>query len=80
MFKVLQVASIVLAAIGMGLSLAHALEYPGKRRLDRDTYLAVQAIYYPGFTIGGVFGEVRRDVRDLPRPAVHAVRQARRSG
>jgi hypothetical protein len=51
----LQILSIVFAAICMGLSLAHALEYPGKRRLDRDTYLKVQAIYYPGFTLGGVF-------------------------
>ncbi|MGQ0445171.1 MAG: hypothetical protein ACT4O2_08630 [Beijerinckiaceae bacterium] len=37
----------------MALSLAHALEYPGKFRLPRETYLAVQTIYYPGFTIGG---------------------------
>jgi hypothetical protein len=53
MVRVLQILSIVLASIAMALSLAHALEYPGKRRLDRDTYLKVQAIYYPGFTIGG---------------------------
>jgi hypothetical protein len=53
----LQMLCIVLAAIGMGLSLAHALELPGKRRLDRDTYLAVQRIYVPGFGIGGFFGE-----------------------
>ena len=39
----------------MAQMLAHALEFPGKRRLDRDTYLKVQAIYYPGFTIGGAF-------------------------
>ncbi|HYD06433.1 MAG TPA: DUF1772 domain-containing protein [Reyranella sp.] len=49
--------SIVLAAVGMGLSLAHALELPGKRRLDREHYLAVQTIYVPGFGIGGFFGE-----------------------
>lgn len=55
MFQTLQTVTIVLASIGMALSLAHALEYPGKRRLDRDTYLKVQAIYYPGFTIGGIF-------------------------
>lgn len=54
MFQTLQSVSLVLAAIGMALALAHALEFPGKRRLDRDTYLKVQAIYYPGFTIGGV--------------------------
>src|SRR3546814_5912258 len=29
-------------------------EAPGKRRLDRDAYFAVQRIYYPGFTIGGI--------------------------
>ncbi len=41
----------------MALSLAHVLEFPGKRRLGRDTYFEVQTIYYPGFTIGGAFGE-----------------------
>jgi hypothetical protein len=34
--------------------LAHALELPGKRRLSRAEYLAVQPIYYPGFTFGGI--------------------------
>ncbi|WP_439687802.1 DUF1772 domain-containing protein [Cupriavidus oxalaticus] len=58
MFQILQVLSVVLVAIGMGLSLAHALELPGKLRLNKDTYLGVQTIYYPGFTIGGMFGEV----------------------
>jgi hypothetical protein len=57
MFEALQVLTIVLVAVGMALSLAHALELPGKLRLDRDTYLAVQTIYYPGFTLGG-FAEV----------------------
>ena len=57
MFLILQVASVFLAALAMSLSLAHALEFPGKRRLDKQTYFAVQAIYYPGFTIGGI-GEV----------------------
>ena len=55
--RALEFLSIVLSAIGMGLSLAHALELPGKRRLDRDTYLAIQTIYVPGFGIGGFFGE-----------------------
>jgi hypothetical protein len=55
MFQTLQTLTILLAAIGMALSLAHALEFPGKRRLDREAYLKVQAIYYPGFTIGGAF-------------------------
>lgn len=58
MFQTLQALTIMLAAVGMALSLAHALEFPGKRRLDRHTYLKVQAIYYPGFTVGGIFEPV----------------------
>ena len=58
MFQALQILTVLLAAVGMALSLAHALEFPGKRRLDRDAYLKVQAIYYPGFTIGGIFEPV----------------------
>ncbi|UYN93820.1 MAG: hypothetical protein KIT25_17420 [Enhydrobacter sp.] len=57
MVATLHVLSIILVAVGMGLALAHALELPGKRRLDEATFRAVQTIYYPGFTIGGVFGE-----------------------
>jgi hypothetical protein len=41
----------------MGLTLAHALEWPGKARLNKDQYLVVQTVYYPGFTIGGFIGE-----------------------
>jgi hypothetical protein len=55
MLQTLQVLTVMFAAFTMAQMLAHALEFPGKRRLDRDTYLKVQAIYYPGFTIGGVF-------------------------
>lgn len=54
MYSQLQIIAVVLVAIAMALSLAHALELPGKMRLDKDTYLAVQKIYYPGFTIGGI--------------------------
>jgi hypothetical protein len=57
MFHVLQIVSIILVSIGVTLTLAHALELPGKLRLDKDTYLAVQSIYYPGFTIAAGFGE-----------------------
>src|SRR5258708_953507 len=57
MFRALLFLAIVLAAVGMSLALAHALELPGKRRLGRDAYFAVQTIYYPGFTVGGAFGE-----------------------
>jgi hypothetical protein len=57
MFLALSVLALLLVAVTMGLSLAHALEFPGKLRLDEPTYRAVQAIYYPGFTIGGLVGE-----------------------
>ena len=57
MTQTLTVIAVLLVAITMGLALAHALEYPGKLRLDEPTYRAVQAIYYPGFTIGGLVGE-----------------------
>ena len=57
MFHILQILTIVLVAVGVALPLAHALELPGKLRLDKGAYLAVQSIYYPGFTIGAAFGE-----------------------
>jgi hypothetical protein len=54
MFMVLQITTVFLVAIAMALALAHALELPGKLRLDKKAYYAVQSIYYPGFTIGGI--------------------------
>jgi hypothetical protein len=57
MFRVVQIISIVLVAVAMAPALAHALELPGKMRLGKEIYLAVQPIYYPGFTIGGGIGE-----------------------
>ena len=54
MYLILQVVTVFLVAVALSLSLAHALELPGKMRLDRNTYLAVQRIYYPGFTYGGL--------------------------
>lgn len=53
MFQALQVATLVLVAVSLTFALAHAAELPGKLRLSREAYLAVQSIYYPGFTIGG---------------------------
>ncbi|MVU83784.1 DUF1772 domain-containing protein [Nocardia sp. ET3-3] len=58
MRDILRVLAIMLVSIAMALSLAHALELPGKRRLDERTYRAVQPIYYPGFTYGGLVGDV----------------------
>ncbi len=57
MFLLPQVMTVFLACVTFALGLAHALELPGKLRLDQATYCAVQTIYYPGFTIGG-FAEV----------------------
>lgn len=57
MLQVFQVLTLVLVALAAALALAHALELPGKMRLSKDEYFAVQPIYYPGFTIGGGIGE-----------------------
>ena len=54
MYIAFQIMTVMLAAVTMALSLAHALELPGKLRLNKEQYLAVQAIYYPGFTLGGI--------------------------
>jgi anthrone oxygenase-like protein len=51
------VVSVILVSLAVIPAVAHALEFPGKRRLARDAYLAVQPIYYPGFTIAGGIGE-----------------------
>ncbi|MGH6841047.1 MAG: DUF1772 domain-containing protein, partial [Methylocella sp.] len=53
MASALHVLTVMLVAIAMALALAHALELPGKLRLSKEQYLAIQRIYYPGFTIGG---------------------------
>ena len=58
MSQVLQVQTVILVSVAMAPALAHALELPGKLRLDREVYLQVQLIYYPGFTIAGGVGEV----------------------
>jgi hypothetical protein len=50
----LEVIAVFFTAVAMSLWLAHALEFPGKMRLDGQTYRTVQTIYYPGFTVGGV--------------------------
>ncbi|HEY9826729.1 MAG TPA: hypothetical protein V6D19_14890 [Stenomitos sp.] len=54
MFNILTVITVIFVAVAMALSLAHTLELPGKMRLDKETYYAIQPIYYPGFTIGGI--------------------------
>lgn len=54
MLLALESSTVLLVAMAMGMALAHALELPGKLRLDEQTCLSVQRIYYPGFTIGCV--------------------------
>jgi hypothetical protein len=50
----LEAVSLILVVVAMVPVWAHALELPGKLRLTRDAYFAVQPIYYPGFTIAGI--------------------------
>ena len=54
MFHIIQILTITLVAIAMARALAHAFEFPRKKRLTRDSYVSVQGIYYPGFTLLGV--------------------------
>lgn len=54
MLHAVQILAIVLTALAMAPALAHAFEFAGKKRLDGNTYVAVQAIYYPGFTLLGI--------------------------
>lgn len=55
--RLLTLLCVLLVAMKFGASLAHVAELPGKLRLDETTYKAVQAIYYPGFTLVGLVGE-----------------------
>jgi hypothetical protein len=54
MLLTLEVLTVVLAVVALVPALAHALELPGKLRLGKEQYLAVQPIYYPGFTFAGI--------------------------
>lgn len=54
MAEVFFVLAALSTTMAMVPAVAHALEWPGKRRLDREEYRTVQRIYYPGFTIAGV--------------------------
>ena len=51
MYIVLEVLAVMPAAVTMSLALSHTLELPGKLRLGKSQYLAVETIYQPGFTI-----------------------------
>lgn len=64
LYATLQVLTVMLTAGTAAFSLAHACEFPGKKRLDKDAYLIVQQIYYPGFTISG-FVEIASQIAAL---------------
>ena len=55
MFDALQALVLILTMLALVPALAHALERPGKARLSEAQYRAVQPIYYPGFTVAGIF-------------------------
>lgn len=42
MFLLLKIVAMFLVAVTMGLALAHALELPGKMRVSKENYIAVQ--------------------------------------
>ena len=54
MIPLIRVLAVILTGIALAPALAHAFEFPGKRRLDRNAYVTVQGIYYPGFTLLGI--------------------------
>ena len=56
--RMFTVVCLLLVACKFGTSLAHVAEWPGKLRLEETAYRATQTIYYPGFTIIGLIGEV----------------------
>ena len=53
MIRTMTAVALFLVDLTVVTSLAHALELPGKMRLTREQYLAVQTVYYPGFTYAG---------------------------
>ncbi|HMI51667.1 MAG TPA: anthrone oxygenase family protein [Candidatus Saccharimonadales bacterium] len=54
MIFAVQMSTMLFVALAMSMAVAHALELPGKLRLKMEAYLAVQTIYDPGFTLGGI--------------------------
>ena len=65
MIEFLQILTILIVAVLLATTLGHALEMPGKMRLDKQTYFATQAIYWPGFTVIGGTAEILSIVTTL---------------
>ncbi len=74
-----QVATVLFVTLAPVPSLAHALELPGKMRLNKASYRTVQPIYYPGFTAAGIAepaGIIATPLGVLPRRAIKFRRRA----
>ncbi|WP_166996402.1 hypothetical protein [Paramicrobacterium fandaimingii] len=56
--RVLSLASLICAALVLGLTLTHVLQAPGSRTLSGAEWLAVQHTFYGGFAIVGGIAEV----------------------
>lgn len=54
MLTAFEIATLSIVALVLVTTLGHALELPGKMRLSKENYLAVQPIYYPGYTFAGI--------------------------
>jgi hypothetical protein len=54
MYSVLKIVTLTTVAVALAMPLAHLLEWPGKLRLSREQYTAMQRVYYPGFTYAGI--------------------------
>lgn len=74
--KSLRLVTIILAALAMGMHLAHALELPPKLAWEPDLYLAVQVSLYrlfgtlgPFLEIGALLGAALLTARLRQRPA-----------
>jgi hypothetical protein len=56
-YIILKIISIMVVSVAMAAALGHAFELPGKMRLTKELYYAMQSVYYPGYTIAGGIGE-----------------------
>ncbi|MGH8065444.1 MAG: DUF1772 domain-containing protein [Candidatus Entotheonellia bacterium] len=54
MFDVLQGRTVLLVVLALAPARAHARELPGKRRVAKEVYFALQPSSSPGFTIAGM--------------------------
>jgi hypothetical protein len=58
MLKILRFVNLLLVALTLGMTFSHALEYPGKAKLDGVEWLTVQHNVYLAFGVVGAIIEV----------------------